>query len=40
MFRFHGTIIRSNTKTQYWYWYWYICQLQLGWHPVAVHIYT
>jgi hypothetical protein len=19
---------------------WYICQLQLGWHPVAVHIYT
>jgi hypothetical protein len=22
------------------YWYWYICQLQLGWHPVAVHIYT
>jgi hypothetical protein len=20
--------------------YWYICQLQLGWHPVAVHIYT
>jgi hypothetical protein len=24
----------------YWYWYRYICQLQLGWHPVAVHIYT
>jgi hypothetical protein len=20
--------------------FWYICQLLLGWHPVAVHIYT
>jgi hypothetical protein len=24
----------------YWYWYTRICQVQLGWHPVAVHIYT
>jgi len=23
-----------------WYMIWYICHLQLGWHPVAVHIYT
>jgi hypothetical protein len=37
---FIATITAQPESPQVQLIYWYICQLQLGWHPVAVHIYT
>jgi hypothetical protein len=39
-FMTRAVCVSLNTVYNTWpFWYWYICQLQFGWHPVAVHIW-